>query len=916
MIIIYNIIINLYLGVIMDKNYKENQMLKLNKYAREYIEDKDKKVDYQKIAKQMREFSGAEYSIFYIFDENGKDFTLAGFEGNKSKIKKAMDIIGYNIIGKKFEYIESIHKKLEDSIITKIESLKELVGSVLPDMTISIIEKIFPIDHILVVRVTKDGETIGSFNLVFYKNQNKNDNEMLKLFASQLGLFIDKKKSEKETLETTNRFQSLLKNSVSIITIVDNKGNYIDASDSAAQLIGVKKEELIGKNFKEVVSEKNEEFMNSINTISKTKKPIHKEEVFLVKDKKRIYESIIFPIEQKGDEVVLFGSIANDITDRKETEEDLLHAHDLMKYILEYSPSGIAVHDKDLNYIYVSKKYLKEYNVKENNIIGKHHYEVFPDLPQKWRDVHKRTLKGEVVGKEEDPYYREDGSIDWTRWESRPWYDKEGSIGGIIIYTDVITEQKEMEAQIYKEREEFKTTLLSVGDAIISTNKDGKINLMNNVAERLTGWSKEEAYNQPLEKVLNIINELTGEYCENPAQKALETGKTVEMENHTILIAKDGRELPIEDSAALIKDRDGAVTGVVIVFRDFTEKKEKQKEIKYLNLHDHLTGLYNRRFFEEELKRLDVERNLPLSTMVIDVNGLKLINDAFGHNRGDEILVKSAKAIKNNLREDEIAARVGGDEFSIILPKCEKKHVTKIVERIKESIEKVSKEEIPFSLAVGVHTKTQPKEDISDVLKKAESKMYTNKIFSEKSKRREVIFTMLSTLHEKHPREEEHSKRVSQLSYDLGKAIEMKGDRLNMLKTAGLLHDIGKIAIDYSIIEKPGRLTDEEYEEIKKHPEIGYRILKTSIDYEDIAKLVLFHHEKIDGHGYPRGIKESEIPLESKIISIADAYDAMISLRPYKRRMTKEEAVNELKKYSGTQFDSNLVEIFTKKVLK
>ncbi len=473
-----------------------------------------------------------------------------------------------------------------------------------------------------------------------------------------------------------------------------------------------------------------------------------------------------------------------------------------------------------------------------------------------------------------------------------------------------------MEAQIYKEREEFKTTLLSVGDAIISTNKDGKINLMNNVAERLTGWSKEEAYNQPLEKVLNIINELTGEYCENPAQKALETGKTVEMENHTILIAKDGRELPIEDSAALIKDRDGAVTGVVIVFRDFTEKKEKQKEIKYLNLHDHLTGLYNRRFFEEELKRLDVERNLPLSTMVIDVNGLKLINDAFGHNRGDEILVKSAKAIKNNLREDEIAARVGGDEFSIILPKCEKKHVTKIVERIKESIEKVSEEEIPFSLAVGVHTKTQPKEDISDVLKKAESKMYTNKIFSEKSKRREVIFTMLSTLHEKHPREEEHSKRVSQLSYDLGKAIEMKGDRLNMLKTAGLLHDIGKIAIDYSIIEKPGRLTDEEYEEIKKHPEIGYRILKTSIDYEDIAKLVLFHHEKIDGHGYPRGIKESEIPLESKIISIADAYDAMISLRAYKRRMTKEEAVNELKKYSGTQFDSNLVEIFTKKVLK
>jgi len=193
--------------------------------------------------------------------------------------------------------------------------------------------------------------------------------------------------------------------------------------------------------------------------------------------------------------------------------------------------------------------------------------------------------------------------------------------------------------------------------------------------------------------------------------------------------------------------------------------------------------------------------------------------------------------------------------------------------------------------------------------------MYTNKIFSEQSKKSEVILTMLSTLHEKHPREEEHSKRVSQLSYDLGKAIDMKGDRLEMLKTAGLLHDIGKIAIDYSIIEKAGKLTENEYEEIKKHPEIGYRILKTSIEYEDISKIVLYHHEKVDGSGYPEGIKEYKIPLESKIICIVDAYDAMVSSRPYKRKMTKEEAIDELKKYSNTQFDLELVEVFTNKVL-
>ncbi len=865
----------------------------------------------------MKEFSGAEYVMFNIFDENGKDFTLVGFEGNTKNIARVMDVIGYNIIGKKFKYEEDRNEKFEKSIVTKVESLKELVGNALPNAAISIIEKAFKIDSILTVRITKDEKTMGNFTLIFSENQNKNDNEMLKLFASQVGLFIDKKSFEQKSLESIERFQSLLKNSVSIITIVDNRGNYIDASDSAADFIGIKKEELIGKNFKEVVPEKTEEFMNTLAIINKTKKSIYKEEIYQVDNEEMIYESRVFPIEEKDNEVVLFGSISNDITDRKEAEQDLINLNNLIKYILEHNPSGVAVHDKDLNYIYVSEKYLKSYNIEENDIIGKHHYEIFPDLPQEWRDVHKRSLKGEIVSKEEDPYYREDGGIDWTRWESRPWYDKDGEIGGIIIYTDIITQQKEMEAEIYKEREQFKTTLLSVGDAIISTDKDGRISLMNNVAEKLTGWSQEEAYNEPLERVLNIINEHTREYCENPAKKALAIGKTVEMENHTILIAKDGTEIPIEDSASLIKDRNGTITGVVIVLRDFTEKKEKQKEIEYLNLHDHLTGLYNRRFFEEELERLDVDRNLPLSIIVIDVNGLILINDAFGHNKGDEVLIKSAQAIKNSLRADGIASRVGGDEFSVILPKCGENLVSKIIERIKENIEEESEEGIPFSLAIGFNTKIESKEIISDVMKKAESRMYTNKIFSEQSKRREVILTMLSTLHEKHPREEEHSKRVSELSYELGKAIGLKDDRLSLLKTAGLLHDIGKIAIDYSIIEKAGALTEEEYLEVKKHPEIGYRILKSSIEYEDIAKTVLYHHEKIDGSGYPKGLEGNKIPLESKIISIADAYDAMVSLRPYKKRNnTKEEAIKELERCSNTQFDLDIVKVFVEIVIK
>src|SRR6056297_3578978 len=766
----------------MNIEYKENQMRKLNEYAREYI-DNNNDLNYQNIAKQMREFSGADYVMLNIFDDNGKEFTLVGFKGNKISINKAMDIIGYNIIGKKFEYEEGRNERFEKSIVTKVTNLKELVGGILPERTISIIEKVFPVDHILVVRVTKNRETIGSFNLIFYENQNKNDHEMLKLFASQVGLFIDKKNSEQKTLEATRRCQALIKNSVSLIHIFDNKGNYIDVSDATADLLGLKKDEIIGNNFNDIMpKEKAKEFLNTISTVNKTKRHLYKKDSLNFNNKERIYESVIFPIEEIDNEVVLFGSIASEITEKEESKRELINKRDKLRSIIETTQDGFWIIGENKKIIDVNDAYCKMTEYSRKEILN-----------------------------------------------------------------------------------------LSISDL--------------------------EFYETPEETKKRI-------------EKIKEKGHDIFETKH---IKKNGDLIDVEISVSFLNNEPFEM---LCFCRDITEKKKRQKEIEYLSFHDHLTGLYNRRFFEEEIKRIDVVRNLPISIITLDVNGLKLINDTFGHSKGDEILVKIAQSIKNSIRSDEIAARIGGDEFSIILPKCTDNEAHIITERIKENTDKHSEGGIPFSLAIGFHTKEKPEEEISEVLKKAESKMYTNKLFSEKSKKREIILTMLSTLHEKHLREEEHSIRVSQLAYELGKALKMKDDRLNMLKTAGLLHDIGKIGIDYSIIEKPGRLTEEEYKEIKKHPEIGYRILKTSIEYEDISKLVLYHHEKIDGSGYPKGIKDSEIPLESKIISIVDAFDAMISSRPYKTKMVIKEAAAELKRCSGTQFDPTLVEVFTSKVIR
>jgi PAS domain S-box-containing protein len=151
----------------------------------------------------------------------------------------------------------------------------------------------------------------------------------------------------------------------------------------------------------------------------------------------------------------------------------------------------------------------------------------------------------------------------------------------------------------------------------------------------LTGWTQEEAAGKPFEDVFRIVNEYTREKCANPVAKALHLKEIVLLENHTVLITKTGNNIPVEDSASPIIDKIGNIIGSVLVFRDVTEKKEKQKKIEYLSYHDQLTGLYNRHFFEEELNRIDVEKSLPLTIAMADVNGLKLTNDAFGHEAGD-----------------------------------------------------------------------------------------------------------------------------------------------------------------------------------------------------------------------------------------------------------------------------------------
>lgn len=349
---------------------------------------------------------------------------------------------------------------------------------------------------------------------------------------------------------------------------------------------------------------------------------------------------------------------------------------------------------------------------------------------------------------------------------------------------------------------------------------------------------------------------------------------------------------------------------ILVTAQDITAKKRNQNKINFLNYHDKLTGLYNRNYLEEEMKRLNSQRQLPISIIMGDVNGLKLVNDAFGHQKGNQLLKSISRIFKNACRKEDIIARWGGDEFVILLPKTSLENGRKISERIRNSCAEADINPIKLSIALGVAQKSNINQTYKDVLKEAEDRMYRNKIAGSESARNSVIKSLEKTLLEKSHETKEHSERLNSLAVKFAKKLSLSPSDLDTLKLLGKLHDIGKVSIPEKILKKKDTLTAKEYKIIKGHPESGYRIVKSIPELAPVAEDVLSHHERWDGDGYPQGLSGKKIPYITRILTIIDSYDVMTHQRAYKSAMSKDEALLEIKNCAGGQFDPDLAEKF------
>ncbi len=481
-----------------------------------------------------------------------------------------------------------------------------------------------------------------------------------------------------------------------------------------------------------------------------------------------------------------------------------------------------------------------------------------------------------------------------------------------------ITERKNMESALKLSEEKYRLMTEFTSDVIWVLNlKKKKYSYVSPSISHLTGYTPEEAM------TMNLADSLTPESA-IIVQEAIEQhlqdffADPESQKSYMLEIrqkCRNGDVIWVEVSSKYRFNEAGDIE-IVGVSRNIEERKKTEREVLFLSYHDQLTGLYNRRFYEEELQRMNFRSNMPLTLVIADVNGLKLTNDAFGHFAGDDLLKKFTTVLNKELRAEDIAARIGGDEFVLLLPKTDSVGAGELVAGIKERISQSKSDHAILSVSFGWAVKETVEDDFDALFIQAEDNMYHTKLIESSDMKNETILLAMRRLYQKNAAEQLHSERVGKLCKEIGKAMNLSENDLWELELLGRMHDIGKIGIQDEILNKLKNLNAKEWMEIKRHPEVGYQILRSADEYVHIAESVLAHHERADGKGYPRGLKLEDIPLPARILAVAEAYDAMMHGSLRKESYHEANALKELIDNSGTQFDGEIVKIFIEDVIK
>ncbi len=727
----------------------------------------------------------------------------------------------------------------------------------------------------------------------------------------------ERKKVEAALQENEERFRTLFETMAQGVVYQDAKGKIVDANMAAERILGLTLDQMRGKTFLEprlrAIREDGTDFPadEHPSLISlQTGKPVTGVLMGIYHPTAEEYRWIIVhavpqckPGQSKPFQVYI---TFTDITRQRQAEIELSKQRNFLETIISTVIDPVCVVDANDRFILNNRAHLRLLGVStQEEARGKTVYDFFP--PEDAGDFMKTNRQVWETGKpllniEERVVDPRSGAIHWFLVSKTPLiHAASGEYEGLVAVLRDITDRKHAEEQLRRSEYEKSLILDASAELFSYIDRDLTIQWANRVAGEAAG---EEARDLVGRRCFEVWHGRDRSCAGCPIVKARDSGKAAEGE----IATPQGRIWHLRGYPVF--NEAGEVAAVVEFGQDITERKQWEEKIHHLSFHDSLTDLYNRAYLEEEIHRLDTHRQLPISIIMCDVNGLKLVNDAYGHRLGDELLVRAAVILKKNCRKEDIVARWGGDEFVIFLPQTSLEETQAILERITGDCKKNTVGKIPLSMALGCACKEHPDQDIFMVFRDAEDRMYKNKLVESRSTRSALLSTLKETMREKSHDTEEHAERLQNIALIMGKALHLSQADIDRLVLLVSLHDIGKIIVPEEILNKKGLLNEEEWEVMKKHPETGYRIARSTDELAHIAEEILSHHEHWNGSGYPRGLREKNIPLLSRITAIIDACDAMTHFRTYKKTMNSEEALAELRRCSGYQFDPELVEVF------